>query len=475
MGENLALNFESKGFKVSVYNRTVPGFEEGVVDRFINGRAKGKNFEGYTNIAEFVASLESPRKIFMMVRAGAPVDELIEQLKPYLSEGDILMDGGNSNYTDTNRRVKDLEPTGIRFIGAGVSGGEEGALNGPSIMPGGVKSAWGEVSPLLQAIAAKTEDGSPCCEWVGGDGSGHYVKMVHNGIEYGDMQLIADAYLLMKRTSEIDNDHASSLFENWNNNKLNSYLIEITAEILRYKQHNGEHLVDKILDVAGQKGTGKWSVINSLDAGVPLNLISSAVYERNISSQKSERVKAAEAYTHIHTSEFEYDGDLASDLHDALYAAKIISYAQGFRLIKQASEDFGWNIDFAAIARMWRGGCIIRSSFLDNISEAFTNQPELENLLLDGYFRNEVVNALPAWKRIVAAAAIHGIPVPAISSALNYFYSITSANLPANLIQAQRDYFGAHTFERIDTPRGEFHHVNWTGNGGSTHSGNYMA
>jgi 6-phosphogluconate dehydrogenase, decarboxylating len=473
MGENLALNFESKGFQVSVYNRTVPGVEEGVVERFINGRGAGKKFVGETDIKEFVESLATPRKIFMMVRAGAPVDELIAQLTPLLSPGDILIDGGNSHFPDSNRRVKDLESKGLLFVGAGVSGGEEGALNGPSIMPGGSEKAWPEMKELFQAISAKADDGTPCCEWVGDEGAGHFVKMVHNGIEYGDMQLIADAYLLLKSLDGVDNERTAELFDLWNRGKLNSYLIEITAEILKHKDKDGSYLVDNILDAAGQKGTGKWSVVSSLDAGVPLNLIASAVYERNISALKEERVKAAAAYEEDKIEPGIYMGKLADDVHDALYAAKIVSYAQGFRLMKQAAKDFGWKLNYSHIARLWRGGCIIRSAFLQKISEAFVNNPELENLLLDPYFRFEIEQALPGWRRIVAAAAVNGVPVPAISSALNYFHSLTSAVLPANLIQAQRDYFGAHTFERVDAPRGQFFHENWTGKGGDTHSGNY--
>ncbi len=473
MGENLALNMESRGYQVSVYNRTVRCVEEGVVDRFIAGRGAGKQFFGTSNIVEFVQSLSAPRKIFMMVRAGAAVDELIAQLEPHLSPGDILIDGGNSHYPDSNRRMNELEAKGFYFIGAGVSGGEEGALHGPSIMPGGSEKAWPEVKEILQAISAKAEDGTPCCEWVGGEGAGHFVKMVHNGIEYGDMQLIADSYLLLKRLDGVNTERIARLFELWNRGKLRSYLIEITADILQHKDADGSFLVNNILDAAGQKGTGKWSVISSLDAGVPLNLIASAVYERNISALKDERLAAAEAYHLDRIEHGIYEGDLAEDVHDALYAAKIVSYAQGFRLMKQAAKDFGWKLNYAGIARLWRGGCIIRSAFLQKISEAFENNPELDNLLLDSYFRFEIEQALPGWRRVVAAAAVNGVPVPAISSALNYFHSLTTAVLPANLIQAQRDYFGAHTFERIDAPRGQFFHENWTGKGGDTHSGNY--
>lgn len=475
MGENLALNMENKGWNVSVYNRTVAGLEEGVVERFILGRAKGKNILGYNNLDEFVNSLKTPRKIMMMVRAGAPVDELISQLLPLLAPGDILIDGGNSNYKDTARRVVELEERGFYFIGAGVSGGEEGALHGASIMPGGSAQAWREVRPLMQSIAARAEDGSPCCEWIGGGGSGHFVKMIHNGIEYGDMQLISEAYFVMKLLLEASNEEMANYFADWNEGKLKSYLIEITSRILKYRDADGEYVIDKILDTAGQKGTGKWAVVNAMELGMPLNLIATAVFERNISDWKELRVEAAQAF-HREPSEKTYVTEqLLQEIKQSLYASKLISYAQGFNVLKQSSEEFGWELDLANIARLWRGGCIIRSAFLNDIAKAFEEDRHLTNLLLAPYFRDEILNALPYWKRLVSIAVKEELPLPAISSALNYFYSLTTNCLPANLIQAQRDYFGAHTFERTDLPRGVFVHMNWTGVGGSTKSGSYNA
>ena len=446
MGENLALNMESKGWHVSVYNRTVPGVEEGVVDRFMNGRAKGKNIEGFTDIKAFVESIATPRKIMMMVRAGSPVDELMDQLFPLLSPGDILIDGGNSNYEDTNRRVKLAESKGFLFVGSGVSGGEEGALNGASIMPGGSEKAWPEVKPVLQSIAAKAPDGTPCCQWVGPAGSGHFVKMIHNGIEYGDMQLIAEAYC---------------------------YLIEITSNILRHKDKSGGYLIDKILDAAGQKGTGKWSVINAMELGMPLGLIATAVFERSLSAQKELRHLASKQFLCKHTLPVYNKAELVKEIFSALYASKLVSYAQGFAVLQRASDAFGWNLDLASIARMWRGGCIIRSIFLNDIAAAFEAADKPKHLLLAPYFREEIKSLLPGWKNLVAEAMKEELPVPAFSSALNYFYSLTSDNLPANLVQAQRDYFGAHTFERKDELRGQFFHENWTGHGGETKSGTY--
>ena len=445
MGENLALNMESKGWYVSVYNRTVPGVEEGVVDRFMNSRAKGKNIEGFTDIKAFVDSIATPRKIMMMVRAGSPVDELMEQLFPLLSPGDILIDGGNSNYEDTNRRVKLAESKGFLFVGSGVSGGEEGALNGASIMPGGSEKAWSEVKPILQSIAAKAPDGTPCCQWVGPAGSGHFVKMIHNGIEYGDMQLIAEAYWVMKNLIDLNNEEMADVFARWNEGKLRSYLIEITANILRHKDKTGGYLIDKILDAAGQKGTGKWSVINAMELGMPLGLIATAVFERSLSAQKDLR----------------------------RLASKLVSYAQGFAVLQRASDASDWHLDLASIARMWRGGCIIRSVFLNDIAAAFEAPDKPKHLLLAPYFREEIKTLLSGWKSLVAEAMKEELPVPAFSSALNYFYSLTSADLPANLVQAQRDYFGAHTFERKDELRGQFFHENWTGHGGDTKSGTY--
>lgn len=473
MGENLALNMADKGWNVSVYNRTVPGVEEGVVERFINGRAKGKSIQGYTDIADFVASIATPRKIMMMVRAGNAVDELMEQLFPLLSEGDILIDGGNSNYEDTNRRVVLAEKKGFRFVGAGVSGGEEGALNGASIMPGGSESAWEEVKPILQSIAAKASDGTPCCQWIGPAGSGHFVKMIHNGIEYGDMQLIAEAYWVMKKLLDLNNEQMAQVFSYWNEGKLRSYLIEITANILRHKDKTGDYLIDKILDTAGQKGTGKWSVINAMELGMPLGLIATAVFERSLSAQKTLRESASKQFV-SHYSQVVYNKpEMVKDIYSALYASKLVSYAQGFAVLQRASEAFGWNLDLASIARMWRGGCIIRSIFLNDIAAAFEAKEKPKHLLLAPYFKEEMQQLLPGWKQLVAQAMKEELPVPAFSSALNYFYSLMSAKLPANMIQAQRDYFGAHTFERVDELRGQFYHENWTGHGGDTKSGSY--
>lgn len=473
MGENLAINLERNSWKVSVYNRTVVGVEEGVVERFVQGRAKDRKIEGHTEIASFVDSLKTPRKIMMMVRAGKPVDELMEQLFPYMSPGDILIDGGNSNYEDTNRRVALAESKGFYFIGAGISGGEEGALNGASIMPGGSVAAWPEVKPMLQSIAARAADDTPCCEWVGPGGSGHFVKMIHNGIEYGDMQLISEAYWVLKKFLDINNEELSTIFAHWNEGKLRSYLVEITANILRHKDKYGGYLLDHILDAAGQKGTGKWSVINAMELGMPLGLISTAVFERSLSSLKELRVKASEAYHHKEKHVVFNKADLVLCVHAALYASKLISYAQGFAVLQKASEEFGWKLNLASVARMWRGGCIIRSAFLNEIAAAYEAKEKPQHLLLAPYFKQELKEAFHDWRKLVVYALKEGIPVPAFSSALNYFYSLTSANLPANLLQAQRDYFGAHTFERVDEPRGTYFHEDWTGHGGKTKSGNY--
>lgn len=473
MGENLALNMESRGWSVSVYNRTVPGVEEGVVERFINGRAKGKHIEGFTDIEAFVESIALPRKIMMMVRAGSPVDELMEQLFPYLSPGDILIDGGNSNYEDTNRRVKLAESKGFLFVGAGVSGGEEGALNGASIMPGGSEKAWEEVKPILQSIAAQAPDGTPCCQWVGPAGSGHFVKMIHNGIEYGDMQLIAEAYWVMKELLDMTNEEMASVFTRWNEGKLRSYLIEITGNILRHKDKTGAYLIDKILDAAGQKGTGKWSVINAMELGMPLGLIATAVLNavcrpgRNCVKLLPGNINAGTRWLYI------INKIRKKRFFSALYASKLVSYAQGFAVLQRASDTFGWNLDLASIARMWRGGCIIRSVFLNDIAAAFEAKEKPKHLLLAPYFEEEIKGLLSGWKNLVAQAMREELPVPAFSSALNYFYSLVSADLPANLVQAQRDYFGAHTFERKDELRGVFFHENWTGHGGDTKSGTY--
>ncbi len=473
MGENLALNMENKGWNVSVYNRTVPGVEEGVVERFLEGRAKGKNIRGYTDIPAFVQSIDTPRKIMMMVRAGKPVDELMEQLLPYLSPGDILIDGGNSNYEDTNRRVAWAEKRDILFVGCGVSGGEEGALNGASLMPGGSAQAWPLVKPVLQSIAAEASDGTACCEWVGPAGAGHFVKMIHNGIEYGDMQLIAEAYWVMKHMGDMSNEEMASVFEQWNVGKLQSYLIEITAQILRHKDTDGKYLLDNILDAAGQKGTGKWSVINAMELGMPLGLIATAVFERSLSATKELRVDMAGGYAANLPMTAIAKDQLTDHLFAALYASKLVSYAQGFAVIQAASHTFDWKLNPATIARLWRGGCIIRSVFLNDIADAFSAPDTPVHLLQAPYFHNEMKTLLPGWRNLVVEALSRSLPVPAFSSALNYFYSLTSASLPANLLQAQRDYFGAHTFERVDEPRGTFYHENWTGQGGDTRSGSY--
>ncbi len=468
MGENLVLNMESKGFHVSVYNRSSQK-----VDDFIKGRAKGLNIKGTHSISEFVASLSSPRKVMLMIKAGNAVDEMIETILPYLSPGDIIIDGGNTHFPDTNRRTAMVESKGLLYIGTGVSGGEEGALLGPSIMPGGSKAAWPFLKPIFQAIAAKVEDGSPCCEWVGENGAGHFVKMVHNGIEYGDMQLITEAYQIMRDLLRMNADEMHESFEKWNNGDLNSYLIEITRDILAYKDTDGKPLVDKILDTAGQKGTGKWTGIAALDLGIPLTLIGEAVFSRCLSAVKEERVHASGI---LHGPATSFTGDrkhFIDDIRDALYASKIVSYAQGYALMKAAAAEYKWDLNYGGIALMWRGGCIIRSVFLGKIKEAFEKDPSLTNLMLDPFFRDKIEKAQQGWRRVVATAVTNGIPVPAISAALGYYDGYRCEKLPANLLQAQRDYFGAHTYERTDKPRGEFFHTNWTGRGGSTASSTY--
>jgi 6-phosphogluconate dehydrogenase len=473
MGENLALNIESKGFTVAVHNRTVPGIEEGVVERFMGGRGKGKAFIGSDRLEEFVKSLARPRKIMMMVKAGAPVDELIGRLVPLLAKGDILIDGGNSHFTDTIRRTKDVETRGMLFIGTGVSGGEEGALRGPSIMPGGSPAAWPHIKPIFQAIAAKVPDGTPCCDWVGSDGAGHFVKMVHNGIEYGDMQLIAEAYQVMKDLLGLSAGEMHGIFKTWNEGDLSSYLIEITAEILAFKDEDGRPLVDKILDTAGQKGTGKWTSVVSLDLGVPLTLISEAVFARCLSAMKDERVEAAKILRGP-TPQFAGDkGTFLADLGKALYVSKIVSYAQGFALLREAAREYKWDLSYGGIALLWRGGCIIRSVFLDKIKDAFDRNPGLANLLLDRFFEERVGASQDAWRGVVSAAVTNGIWMPAMTSALTYYDGLRNGRLPANLLQAQRDFFGAHQYERVDQPRGKFFHTNWTGRGGSTASTAY--
>lgn len=470
MGENLVMNMESKGYTVAVYNRTVDRVKD-----FVEGRAKDKNIIGSYTLQELVDNLAKPRKIMMMIKAGQPVDDMIETLIPMLDEGDILIDGGNSHFPDSIRRTKYVESKGLLFIGTGVSGGEEGALLGPSIMPGGSLAAWPAVKPIFQDIAAKVDDGSPCCDWVGEDGAGHFVKMVHNGIEYGDMQIICEAYQLMRDALGMTADEMHEVFKKWNETELDSYLIEITRDILAFKDEDGQPLVDKILDTAGQKGTGKWTSIAALDEGVPLTLISEAVFSRYLSAMKDERVVAAKVYGE---KDVAYKGDKAEFIElirQALYAAKIISYAQGYALMRAAAVTYDWNLNYGGIALMWRGGCIIRSAFLGKIKEAFDREPELDNLMLDPYFKKTIEALLPAWREVAATAIKLGIPVPALSSALSYFDGYTSEFLPANLLQAQRDYFGAHTYERLDSKRGEFFHTNWTGRGGDTAATTYDA
>ena len=470
MGENLVMNMESKGFTVAVYNRTVSK-----VDCFINGRAKGKNIIGCHSLEELVASLSSPRKVFLMVKAGEAVDGMIERLLPILDDGDIIIYGGNSHFPDTIRRTRYVESKGKLYVGTGVSGGEEGALKGPSMMPGGSSAAWKYVKPIFQSICAHVEDGSPCCDWVGENGAGHFVKMVHNGIEYGDMQLICEAYQLMRDLLGLNCDEMHEIFKKWNESELDSYLISITADILAYKDSDNSPLVEKILDTAGQKGTGKWTGIAALDEGVPLTLIGEAVFARCLSAMKDERVKASGVFQR-ERAEFEGDKEqFVESLRKALYASKIVSYAQGYTLMRQAAEHYGWNLNYGGIALMWRGGCIIRSAFLGKIKEAYDSDPGLENLLLDPYFKTTVEQLVPAWREVAAAAVRYGVTAPAMTSALSYFDGYTAERLPANLLQAQRDYFGAHTYERTDAPRGEFFHTNWTGHGGNTAATTYNA
>lgn len=467
MGENLVMNMENKGFTVAVYNRTVES-----VTSFVQGRAKGKKIIGTFSLKELVDSLKKPRKIMMMVKAGKPVDDLIEQLILFLEPGDIIIDGGNSNFPDTIRRTQYVESKGLLYIGTGVSGGEEGALKGPSIMPGGSTAAWLHVKPILQAIAAKV-DGNPCCDWVGEGGAGHFVKMVHNGIEYGDMQLICEAYQLMRDLLGMSADEIHQVFKEWNESELNSYLIEITRDIFTIKDSDGKPLVDKILDTAGQKGTGKWTGIAALDEGIPLTLIGEAVFSRCLSAIKEERVTASKVLV---GPKPKFAGDkkaFVEDIKKALYASKIVSYAQGYTLMRAAAQTYGWDLNYGEIALMWRGGCIIRSIFLGKIKEAFDKNPNLTNLLLDPFFKEKVLSSQDSWRIVCATALTNGIPVPAFTTALGYFDGYRCEKLPANLLQAQRDYFGAHTYERVDKPRGEFFHTNWTGRGGNTAATTY--
>jgi 6-phosphogluconate dehydrogenase len=470
MGQNLILNMNDHGFTVVAFNRTVSK-----VDDFLNNEAKGTQVLGAHSIEEMIGLLKRPRRVMLMVKAGKPVDEFIDLLVPHLEAGDIIIDGGNSLFEDTVRRTKNVESKGLLYIGTGVSGGEEGARHGPSIMPGGSPNAWPHVKPIFQAIAAKVEDGTPCCDWVGEDGAGHYVKMVHNGIEYGDMQLICEAYNLLKTGLGMSAPEMHEVFAEWNKGDLESYLIEITRDILAFKDIDGQPLVDKILDTAGQKGTGKWTVISSQELGIPITLIAEAVYARMLSALKDERVLAAKK---LRGPKPLIPGDRAKwidAVRQALYASKIVSYAQGFMLMRAAAQEHHWNLNYGGVALMWRGGCIIRSRFLGDIKKAFDKNSKLSNLMLDPFFKKAVQQSQRSWRNVVAIAAKKGIPTPAFSTALAFYDGYRSERLPANLLQAQRDYFGAHTYERLDKARGEFFHTNWTGHGGTVSSGSYTA
>jgi 6-phosphogluconate dehydrogenase len=470
MGQNLVLNMDDHGFTVAVYNRTTAK-----VDEFLGREAKGTKVVGAHSLEELVGLLKRPRRLMLMVQAGRPVDGVIDQLVPLLEPGDIIIDGGNSHYPDSQRRMEQLREKGLHFLGAGVSGGEEGARRGPSIMPGGDEAAWPHVKDIFQAIAAKVPDGSPCCDWVGPGGAGHFVKMVHNGIEYGDMQLICESYDLMRHGLGMKAEDISQVFRRWNQGKLSSFLVEITGDILAFRDEDGLPLVDKILDAAGQKGTGKWTVLAAMDLGTPLTLISEAVFSRSLSARKEERVEASGFLG----GEVEpYRGDAAAfvaDLEQALFASKVVSYAQGYMMFRATEKELNWKLNYGGIALMWREGCIIRSAFLGKIKEAYDANPELTNLLLDPYFREEMKAAQASWRRVVARAVEMGIAVPAMASALAFFDGFRRGRLPANLLQAQRDYFGAHTYERLDKPRGQFFHTNWTGTGGQVTAGTYNA
>lgn len=469
MGENLALNMLSKGVSLAVYN-----LETERVTNFIEGRAKGKDVIGTYSIEELVANVARPRKIFMMIRAGSPVDSVIDQLLPLLDEGDVIIDGGNTYYPDTIRRTKLVESKGMYYVGMGVSGGEEGALTGPSLMPGGSNQAWELVKPIFTAIAARTDEGEICCDWVGADGAGHFVKMVHNGIEYGDMQLITEVYDIFRKLLNYDNEQIGNIFKEWDKGDLESYLVEITGNILTYRQEDGTFLVDYIMDKAGQKGTGKWTAVEALNEGIPLTLINEAVNARFLSSMKDERLKANKLFTKNKPAIItDNQAEIVKHLENALYVAKILSYAQGYMLMHQSAQTHGWDLNYGGIALMWRGGCIIRSRFLGDIKKAYDNNPKLPNLLFDDFFKEQVGKRIESLRKIVSLAIQNGIYVPSLAAAINFFDGYTSGVVPHNLLQAMRDYFGAHTYERVDKPAGEFFHTNWTGKGGKTASTTY--
>lgn len=470
MGQNLVLNMSDHGFCVAVFNRT-----KATTESFLAGEAQGKSIVGTFSIEELVSKLKRPRRVMLMIKAGKPVDDFIEILLQHLEPGDIIIDGGNSNYLDSMRRTEYVESKGLYFVGTGVSGGEEGARHGPSIMPGGSEQAWPYIKDIFQSIAAKVDDGIPCCDWVGPNGAGHFVKMVHNGIEYCDMQLISEAYHLMKSGLGLSASEISDIFERWDHGRLNSYLIEISADIFAFKDEDGQPLVDKILDTAGQKGTGRWTAETALEMGVPLTGITEAVMARSLSALKPERVAASKVLSGPDPAINADVQTFLQDLEEATYAAKILSYTQGYMLMRAAAEEYNWNLNYGGIALLWRGGCIIRSAFLGKIKEAYDRDPALSNLILDPYFKDQVEAAAPSWRRVVAQAVTAGIPVPALSSTLSFFDGYRSAWLPANLIQAQRDYFGAHTYERVDAPAGQYFHTNWTGKGGKVTSQSYRA
>lgn len=470
MGQNLVLNMNDHGFTVAVFNRTYSRTEE-----FLQGPAKNTRVKGSKDLTTFFASLKRPRKVMFMVKAGQPVDDLIDECLPFLEKGDIVIDGGNSHYPDTQRRETVLKAKGISYIGAGISGGEEGARHGPSIMPGGNKEAWPHIKPIFQAIAAKAEDGVPCCDWIGEGGAGHYVKMVHNGIEYGDMQIISEAYQLLRGVVGCTLDELHDIFMQWNQGELNSYLIEITSQIFAYRDQDGQPLLDKILDVAGQKGTGKWTGISAFEQDTPVTLIAEAVFARCLSALKEQRDEASRLYPALQVKFTGNRQEFIEQVGQGLYASKIISYAQGFMLMQAVAQQMGWHLNYGSIAMMWREGCIIRSQFLGKIKEAFEKKQGLASLLFDPFFQQAMKTAEPGWRQVVARAAEFAIPAPCFSAALTFFDGYRSRHLPANLLQAQRDFFGAHTYERIDQPRGKFFHTNWTGTGGNVSSTSYNA